>query len=500
MIFIHGGPGVGKSFFASQVIDRVGLKMTCCGALTGIAASALPNGRTLHDLLGLPIKGSHTANLPPLPMDKAARLAMRLQDVKLIIIDELSMIDNVLFSRVNQRLQQLRHNSLPFGGLGVILMGDFLQLPPIFGKALYKSALDGSTQGGLLFRKFALHSFVQQMRAADDAEHTLNIDLFRTNPFPVTPNFLKSLRPLTALDVNQDPSWKDAQIVVTNNAERLSITKVQVIRFSKSRSIPIVSWRQPLSASSKLSDEDRNVLYENIDELTGWFLCGAPAHLTTNVNPAKHLANGTEVVLHSLCLSSDVDGSVINEQLKKATPGTIVTLPSPPTSVNVIVQGIRVQDWPGCQSLVDGSCVIPLKLNKRPESLARSDGRMIKYHDFGYSLAFSVTYHKIQGKTVNKLILDLNKNPMSSLSLQSLYVGISRVRRASDLRILPPLSFSNIGWTYLKGLHHNKDYTCWSKSYKDHMFTGEKQSDTKNTTRPSATAPIRSTIIVSTKN
>jgi len=341
------------------------------------------------------------------------------------------------------------------------------------------------------------------MRAAEDVEHTLNIESFRTNPVPVTSTFLKSLRPLTTLDVNQDPSWMDAPVVVTTNAERLSIIKAQVIRFSKARSIPVISWRQPLSATCKLSENDKNVLYEIIDKLVGWFAYGAPVHLTTNINPSKHLANGTEVtqcsVTSVLCFPTELDHADLNEQLKGAIPGSKITLSCVPTSVNVIVHGINKREWPDCQSLVKDNCVIPLKLNKRPESLSRSDRRLIKYHDFEYALAFSVTYHKIQGKTVNKLILDINKSPMSSLSLQSLYLGISRVRCATDFRVLPPLSLSNIGWSYLKGLHHKKEYTYWFNSYKDHIVTMDNRTESTSTECASSTVivPTQSILVVS---
>jgi len=54
LVFIHGGPGVGKSFFALELISYIDSNTICCAAPTGIAASELYKGRTLHDLLGLP--------------------------------------------------------------------------------------------------------------------------------------------------------------------------------------------------------------------------------------------------------------------------------------------------------------------------------------------------------------------------------------------------------------------------------------------------------------
>ena len=466
LMFIHGGPGVGKSFFARELIKCIDSSTISCAAPTGIAASELFKGRTLHDLLGLPTTIARVKILPPLRPDKAAQLSLRIQKLNILLIDELSMVDDLLFSWVDQRLQQLRHNTLPFGGLGIILMGDFLQLPPVIGCSLFKAAINASSPGGLLFRKFKLHEFYQQMRAADDAIHTENINSFRTMRNPVTSNFLSSLQPLTVEDVLDDPSWREAPIVVTGNSERMAISRVQAIRFGQMHDLPIFTWRQPLSANCTLKPDDQKLLYDNISELTGWFVQGAPAHLTSNINPSKGLANGTAVVLHSLTLAHETNVAAINSQIELALPGSIISLDYAPTSVNVIVSSL--DNWPYSQSLVEGYAVIPLKNSRRPQSLTRSDGKRVTYHDYGYSLAFSVTFHKMQGKTVSKLILDLNHNSQVPLPLQSLYVGISRVRHAKDLRVIPALSPS--GWSHLQRLHQNDAYLQWFNSYQDHKF------------------------------
>jgi len=99
-------------------------------------------------------------------------------------------------------------------------MGDFVKLPPVIGRSLLKAALNASSPGGLLFSQFRLYPFKQQMRAADDAAHTSNINSFRTNSHPITPTFLSTLNPLSIDDVTNDPSWRVAPIVVTGNAER----------------------------------------------------------------------------------------------------------------------------------------------------------------------------------------------------------------------------------------------------------------------------------------
>jgi hypothetical protein len=84
-------------------------------------------------------------------------------------------------------------------------------------------------------------------------------------------------------------------------------------------------------------------------------------------------------------------------------------------------------------------------------------------------LAFALTFHKIQGKTVDKIILDLNKRPgtrhkMNSLDFFALYVGISRVRDPENMRILPPHNGAG-DLNYIKRLKCDPRLRRWLRGY-----------------------------------
>jgi hypothetical protein len=82
----------------------------------------------------------------PLPVETLRRLQQDLQHVRFLFIDEMSMIGLKLFSCIDHRLREIfPHNrDLPFGGLGVVLCGDFAQLPPVLDTALYASIIPQS--------------------------------------------------------------------------------------------------------------------------------------------------------------------------------------------------------------------------------------------------------------------------------------------------------------------------------------------------------------------
>ena len=77
----------------------------------------------------------------PLNDRQRAVLRNKLSEVKIIIIDEISMVSSMLLYQVNQRLNEIfgYSDQLPFAGMSVIVCGDFYQLPPVRGLPLYSS-------------------------------------------------------------------------------------------------------------------------------------------------------------------------------------------------------------------------------------------------------------------------------------------------------------------------------------------------------------------------
>ena len=79
-------------------------------------------------------------------------------------------------------------------------------------------------------------------------------------------------------------------------------------------------------------------------------------------------------------------------------------------------------------------------------------------------LLFAVTYNKLQGLTLNKLILTINKhpNPLLRLVLSSLYVGISRVHSLSEVRVLP---YADEDVDYLVKMKFDDLLPAWINNY-----------------------------------
>lgn len=132
-VFLTGEPGSGKTHVTRTFISYLrehGIEPAIT-ASTGIAATHI-HGMTIHAWSGIGVRNTLTAyDLDALSTKEY--LVRRINNAKILIIDEISMLSANTLSMVDVVCRTLRGNPEPFGGLQVILVGDFFQLPPIAG-------------------------------------------------------------------------------------------------------------------------------------------------------------------------------------------------------------------------------------------------------------------------------------------------------------------------------------------------------------------------------
>lgn len=130
-VFLTGEPGSGKTHTINAFIEWLrgsGIDPSITAA-TGIAATHV-SGMTLHSWSGIGISES----LSRADIDRIAskeHIARRIQKAKVLIIEEISMLSAATFEMADAVCREVRRIDKPFGGLTVILVGDFFQLPPI---------------------------------------------------------------------------------------------------------------------------------------------------------------------------------------------------------------------------------------------------------------------------------------------------------------------------------------------------------------------------------
>lgn len=138
-MFITGPAGTGKSYTLKYIIQKAIQEEKVVGitASTGLAA-CLIKGRTLHSYLGIGLATKDVSLLARAALQNKS-LKSRLTKLDVLVVDEISQIDGELFDKVCKYLQFVRHNDAPFGGVQLVLCGDFCQLPPVKGSFCFES-------------------------------------------------------------------------------------------------------------------------------------------------------------------------------------------------------------------------------------------------------------------------------------------------------------------------------------------------------------------------
>lgn len=132
-LFFTGSAGTGKSVVLRQLVkalhSKYGHSKVGVTASTGMAACNI-EGQTVHKFLGIGL-GTNSPQELALRIKKNRSLSYKWKNLKVLIIDEISMIDGKLFTKLFELAKIIRGNTKPFGGIQLICTGDFFQLPPV---------------------------------------------------------------------------------------------------------------------------------------------------------------------------------------------------------------------------------------------------------------------------------------------------------------------------------------------------------------------------------
>lgn len=128
-VFLTGAPGAGKTYVLNEFIQHARARgaSVAVTASTGIASTHI-NGQTIHSWSGIGVATALTEQLLKLIRSRRRR---KIQSVDILVIDEVSMMHAWLFDMVDQVCRVMRRDPRPFGGMQVVLSGDFFQLPPV---------------------------------------------------------------------------------------------------------------------------------------------------------------------------------------------------------------------------------------------------------------------------------------------------------------------------------------------------------------------------------
>ncbi len=374
-VFLTGEAGSGKTHTINQYTEylrhhEIDFAVT---ASTGIAATHI-HGMTIHSWSGIGVQSVLD--------DDALRhiaenryVAKRIKRAKVLIIDEISMLDGRVLSLVEQVCRRVRKLGMPFGGLQVVLVGDFFQLPPVSGK----------DKNGVV--EFAFHAeiwqalqptvcYLTEQHRQEDQKFLSILSAIRRNEFDEEHFESISERIITSVELPDDMTR-----LYSHNTNVDALNTAELKRLSGKTHAYTMALRGPETLTSALI---RGCLSPERLELK----VGAAVMFTKN-NQNAGFVNGTL-------------GTVIGFTSDKKYPIVRTT------------DGMKVETEPMEWTIAEG------------------DEVFAKVTQIPLRLAWAMTIHKSQGVSLDAAVMDLSQ----VFEYGQGYVALSRVRTLSGIHLL----------------------------------------------------------------
>ena len=388
-------------------------------APTGVSAINI-EGTTIHSALAIPKETGD--NLPPMSDQKKTQLRRSLSELKLIIIDEVSMVSNITLLHIHQRLKDIfgSSSSLLFAGISIIAVGDLYQLPPIRRKPIFENFKNDSYNLYHPWKVFIMMELIQIMRQKDDQQFTELLNRFRTasqtekdidciNSRSITP--LADNYPLDALHI-----WAENNPVNKHNNKQLEQLSTPLFVLRATDQYPSNITKQDIDrVLSRGRSETGGLDFEvKIKE-------GARVMLTTNINGQM----GTVMKIH------------VNKVAQKRT-----------------VLYIKFDDHRAGTSLIEASSstyarengAVPIEpvLSKIKVQPGKPSSPEVQRIQFPITLAWACTVHKVQGLTLQSVVISFNLNKQRSFNYGQAYVALSRSTSLQGLHILGQMNNKHV--------------------------------------------------------
>jgi len=379
--FLTGSAGTGKTYVLNQYINylkarRIPVSIT---ASTGIAATHL-EGTTIHAWSGIGIKDALSPRqLRDLKTKKY--LKKHMEKTKVLIIDEISMLHARQLDLVNQVIRSFRENEEPFGGLQLVLCGDFFQLPPIGDSTESSRDKFSFMSASWLEAKLTICYLTEQFRQSDNQFSDI---LNEIRSGRVSPEAIDQLN-----ERRNNMTGGPSQEELLEGSTRLYTHNIDVDRVNQDQ-------LKKLEGRTKTFDS----------KMKGNLKLGETISKSIMAPPVLQLKKGAKVMF----VKNNYEKGYLNGSM-----GEVVRFDK---------EGIPLV------RLTNG-----LDLKAEPEEWRVEDetGKLlVSYTQVPLRLAWAITVHKSQGMTLDSAVMDLGK----TFERGQGYVALSRVKSLEGLKLL----------------------------------------------------------------
>jgi ATP-dependent DNA helicase PIF1 len=392
---ILGAPGVGKSVLINHLM-QYGKKPYTLTAPTGLAALNI-NGHTLHKTFNIPVfEGLIPYDYLPKMSDRQFEINSRIASITHLIIDEISMVRIDVFEYINRLLKWAKKSEQDFGGVQLILLGDFYQLPPVCKPKELKELKEAGIEtpfvfSSPLFSNFRVHVLREVMRQKGD---TGFIDILHKARGGAI-----DMRTIKDLNTRVQRPEKVLQLVSTNKeAERINLTQLKLIEGQPTyyQAQVFGDWAaDPFPRVLSLKVGAQIIVKKNGADFPPHPETGSARFETKLVNGTL----GTVVELHTNRVVIDVSGELHNVYIQK--------------------QERKVRQWNDVAEEFEEKVVASFK-------------------QLPLDLAWAISIHKSQGQTFNAVHISSKR----IFAPGQLYVALSRTRSLAGITLEEPIRSS----------------------------------------------------------
>lgn len=391
-IFFTGCAGTGKSFLIKSIIQYYLTTSTpeslAVTASTGRAAFSI-GGTTLHSFAGVGLGKEDTKTL----INKAMfnkKISNRWNSTKVLIIDEVSMLDAAYFDKLDQLAKALRKSRKPFGGIQLIITGDLLQLPPVNeGNAEKKRIFEAESWSSCIDEYIVLYEIFRQ----EDIKFAEVLTYIRLGA--ITEEVTEFIEGL----------GQDKQYDSESGPVNLYATRARADRYNKENLDSIDGESRTYTSIDRYRSKANSSTLDN---------CPAVLSLELKINAQVMLVKN------------------INKDLVNGTVGTIIgyTEVSKDKS-NGIAPG-QMEDLPIVRfDLADGRLYTRVVGRELWSQTLPTGEEIASRKQIPLILAWAVTIHKSQGQTIQRLKVDLSDIFESG----QVYTALSRAVSPDTLQV-----------------------------------------------------------------
>lgn len=386
-LFITGRAGTGKSTLLQLFRNTTRKKMVVL-APTGIAALNV-RGQTIHSFFGFPPRPLHRSEI------KKRRNRRLYRNLDILVIDEISMVRADLLDNIDIFLRINRENPLPFGGVQVIFFGDLFQLPPVV----------ASNAEALLFQ------------SQYDSPYFFSAEVFQDH---------FSLEMIELQRVYRQDSRFFLRLLEAVRLNRLDYDDLEELNRRHLPDFEPEAYYITLTARNATAN---NINRRELDRLTGpeeTYLAKVTGNFKPNLFPTDS-ALRLKVNAQVMFIKNDPDKRFVN-----GTIGRVVDLV--PNKIHIEVPDEKGQPQVIDLTPMDWEILKYRPSEKNPEQIETET--VGTFSQYPLRLAWAVTIHKAQGKTFDKVIIDLGRGAFEH---GQTYVALSRCRSLQGIVLKQPL-------------------------------------------------------------